>query len=768
MKIIERGQRVAATLTGLNYKADLPENWDELEEDLTGEEYENFTDEVMDQATAAETIPELEAEIASLEQLEHDAHEVVLSGSDRKWEELSVLLQDRPEMYTSSGARRKLIIFTEHKDTLNYLYERITGMLGKKEAVCYIHGGVNRDQRRQAQEEFRNNPDVLVMLATDAAGEGVNLQNANLMVNYDLPWNPNRLEQRFGRIHRIGQTEVCHLWNMVANETREGQVFQRLFEKLEVERKALGGRVFDILGEAFENRSLKDLLVDAIRYGESPEVRAKLNETIDGALNFDHLEDILKRSALVEQHLSLEELYAVKEEMEKAEARKLQPFFIRAFFNESFKHLGGELRQRENQRYEIRHVPASIRERDRVIGESRTPVLKKYERICFEKDFIRVYGKPMAELLHPAHPLMAACTDLVLNNNRPMLKQGAILLDPNDDGVEPRILFMIDHSVRESMGEQLTVSRRLQFVEIDAAGVARFGGWAPHLDLQALKNEDLNLIEDVLESDWINKNLEQVALSHASTQLVPEHYQEVKSRRERQADKIEAAVHERLVKEINYWGTQYIKLKEDVEAGKKPRMQPEMARRRNEELGARLEQRKKELALMRHVVSSTPVVIGGALVIPQGLLAQRKGHGQFSVDAAARQRIEKIAMDAVMQVEQSFGHQTFDMSAQKCGWDITARPPLINGKMPDDRHIEVKGRAKGFDTITITRNEIIYGLNQADKFILAIVLVNEDDSYEGPYYLKNPFQSEPDFGVTSNNYNLKDLLSQAMPPEATL
>ena len=158
-------------------------------------------------------------------------------------------------MYTAGGNRRKMIIFTEHKDTLNYLVGRIGGMLGNPEAVITIHGGVDRDDRRKAQEEFRNNPDVLVLVATDAAGEGVNLQNANLMVNYDLPWNPNRLEQRFGRIHRIGQTEVCHLWNLIAKETREGDVFQKLFDKLEVEKQALGGKVFDILGEAFENRS---------------------------------------------------------------------------------------------------------------------------------------------------------------------------------------------------------------------------------------------------------------------------------------------------------------------------------------------------------------------------------------------------------------------------------------------------------------------------------------------------------------------------------
>ena len=131
--------------------------------------------------------------------------------------------------------------------------------------------------------EFRTRSRVFI--STEAGAKGLNLQFCETLINYDLPWNPNRLEQRFGRIHRIGQTEVCHLWNLVANETREGDVFQKLFDKLEVEKKALGGKVFDILGEAFENQSLKELLVEAIRYGESPEVKARLNKVIEGALD---------------------------------------------------------------------------------------------------------------------------------------------------------------------------------------------------------------------------------------------------------------------------------------------------------------------------------------------------------------------------------------------------------------------------------------------------------------------------------------------------
>ncbi|PJB09708.1 MAG: RNA helicase, partial [Gammaproteobacteria bacterium CG_4_9_14_3_um_filter_38_9] len=765
-----KGNNFAETVAEYNVKKkiDLPDNYDELDEDLSAEEYEIYTDEAIDQASASETIPELEAEIFSLKHLESQALAVVQSGNDKKWEELSYLLQDRPEMFTVSGSRRKLIIFTEHKDTLNYLVTRITGMLGNTNSVRTISGSTNRDARRAVQEEFRNDPEVVVLVATDAAGEGVNLQNANLMVNYDLPWNPNRLEQRFGRIHRIGQTEVCHLWNIVANETREGAVFQKLFDKIEIEKAALGGKVFDVLGEAFNNVSLKDLLVEAIRYGEDPKVKARMDEAIEDALDSDHLKEIIKRNALVDQHMGLEALYTVKEEMEKAEARKLQPYFIRAFFTEAFQKIGGEFRARESGRYEVRHVPAVIRERDRIIGESRTPVLKRYERICFEKQYVRQTGKPMADMIHPMHPLMHSTTDLVLQANRSKLKQGAVLVDQSDDSTEPKVLFMIDHTVREGAPANGIASRRLQFVEIDKQGNAINAGWAPHLDLQPIDDYDRKLIGDVLEAGWLNHNLEALALNYASQQLVPEHYAEIKDRREKQVTKIHAAVRERLVKEINYQQDRAIKLQLDVEAGKQPRVAPEQFKRKAEELAARLEQRENELLAMKNVVSSTPVIIGGALVIPKGLLAFRKGEIQFSADAETRSHIERIAMNAVMDVERNFGHEVKDVGAEKCGWDITSRPPVnADGSIKPDRHIEVKGRAKGQNTITVSRNEIIYGLNQADKFILAIVIVDED-SHKGPYYVRNPFAVEPDFCVASINYDLTDLLTKAVDPNATI
>jgi superfamily II DNA/RNA helicase len=771
-KLGQREKSLAETLLGTATK-EIPDDIWESTDALSPDDYENFEEAVVDQATAAQTIQELEAEIIILEGLEEQARQVVHSGQDRKWEELSRLLQDTPEMRDSVGSQRKLIIFTEHRDTLNYLAGKIRGLVGSEEAVVMIHGGVKREERRKVQELFRNDPTARVLVATDAAGEGVNLQNANLMVNYDLPWNPNRLEQRFGRIHRIGQTEVCHLWNMVASGTREGDVFQRLFEKLEIEREALGGRVFDILGDVFEDRSLKDLLIEAIRYGSDPEVSSRLLRKVEGALDTHHLEDIIKRNALCEEVMDEKRLFAVKEEMEKAEARKLQPFFIRAFFSQAFQKLGGELRLREQGRYEITNVPAIIRERDRQItGRDRRnadPVLRRYERVCFEKQYVRLadrVGAPMASLMHPGHPLMQSVTDLVMEAHRNKLKQGAVLVDSSDMGLTPKVMFIIDHSVKEGANPIHIVSRRMQFIEISPQGGALNAGWAPHLDLEPISKADTALIEDILAAPWISQNLEQQALAHASTHLVPEHFDEVRTRREKNVDKTLAAVHERLVKEINYWSDRYIKLQDDIAAGKDVRLTLENVRRTIDDLTARRESREKELLAMRSVYSATPVVVGGALVIPAGLLAQRKGAPGWTADADARARVEWVAMKAVMDAERALGHEVIDVSAQKCGWDVTSLPKAVDGKLPPSRHIEVKGRAKGNSTVTVTRNEILFGLNQQDKFILAIVLV-DGETHEEPYYVRKPFTQEPDWAVTSINLDLAQLLAMAESPAPT-
>ncbi|MEI6415625.1 MAG: SNF2-related protein, partial [Pseudomonadota bacterium] len=175
-RLKQRGASLMET-PGFNH---LPDDIWESDEALSPEDYENLEEILVDQASAAQTIQELEAEILILGGLEEQARQIVHSGLDRKWDELSKLLQNTPEMRHAGGHQRKLILFTEHRDTLNYLAIKIRGLIGHPESVAMIHGGVKREERRKVQELFRNDPAVRVLIATDAAGEGVNLQNANL------------------------------------------------------------------------------------------------------------------------------------------------------------------------------------------------------------------------------------------------------------------------------------------------------------------------------------------------------------------------------------------------------------------------------------------------------------------------------------------------------------------------------------------------------------------------------------------------------------
>jgi len=308
-------------------------------EDAPDNEVAAMEEEILDQATAARSIVELKAEIETLKRLESLSLAILRSGTDTKWCELASLLSTifttpamggclaedtvpfgaGPIPPPTPSPRQKLIIFTEHRDTLNYLEKRITTLLGHKDSVVTIHGSVGREDRMKAQEAFNHDPLVKLLLATDAAGEGINLQRSHLMVNYDFPWNPNRLEQRFGRIYRIGQTEVCHLWNILADETREGDVYHKLLEKLEQARQSLGGKVFDVLGKlTFDGKPLRDLLIQAIRYGDQPDVRARLTTVMDQTLDRSRLSDLLEERALAHDAMDASRVNRIREDMESA------------------------------------------------------------------------------------------------------------------------------------------------------------------------------------------------------------------------------------------------------------------------------------------------------------------------------------------------------------------------------------------------------------------------------------------------------------------
>jgi len=730
-------------------------------EDAPEQEVEQAEEQVVDLATAARTIAELEAEILILKDLEAEAGRLRRSRKDTKWTKLSETLQNNPEMFDASRNRRKLVIFSEQRDTLNYLVDQLSSLLGSSTAVVSIHGQTPRERRRQIQESFMNDPEVLILVATDAAGEGINLQRAHLMVNYDLPWNPNRIEQRFGRIHRIGQLDVCHLWNLVAEETREGDVFLRLLKKLEQQRESLGGAVFDVLGKVFQGQSLRDLLIEAIRKGDRPEVKARLNQVIDQNMDREHLRQLIEERQLVQETLPTTKVQEIREAMERAQARKLQPHYIGSFFATAFEGFGGTLLKREPNRFEIRNVPGDIRHRDRVL-RMRAPVLKAYERITFLKEAVRVEGKPPAALVAPGHPLLDATIDLTLERYRDLLRQGAILVDPLDQGVEPRVLLFLEHSLTDATldpnGNPRVISRRMLFVEVKPDGPLVTAGYAPYLDYEPPTADQLSQVKGLLDEPWLSQNLESRAIGYAVEKIVPDHLREVASRREAHVLKTMQQVKERLTREIAFWDHRANELREKEAAGKsRSTLNSANAQQRADALAERLKKRMTDLDLEKRVVARPPTILGGALVVPAGFFRRAETVQETGAPYGTGDReVERLAMEKVMETERRLGCIPRDVSNENRGYDIESRDPQT-GKL---RFLEVKGRQEDATTVTITKNEILNALNQPEAYRLCIVLVSRSGERQ-LHYIPKPFTQEPEFGTASVTYKLSELLTRA-------
>jgi superfamily II DNA or RNA helicase len=721
-----------------------------------GDRAEEIEEAVVDEASAALTRAELSAEIAALADLEKLASRVRQSGTDTKWVELRGLLDG---LRASGDAARKLIVFTEHRDTLTYLVGRLVGYFGRAEAIVAIHGGVHREERRRLQDQFRQDPDVAVMVATDAAGEGVNLQQAHLLVNYDLPWNPNRIEQRFGRIHRIGQEEVCHLWNLVAEDTREGHVYGVLLEKLEEQRRALGGQVFDVLGRALSGQRLRDLLIEAIRYGDRPEVRARLEEVIDSSVGTG-LARLIDEEALSADVMGLADVEAIRAQMEQAAARRLQPHYVRAFFLAALEHLGGRSMEREPGRYELTFVPADVRNRP---GPA---LLRRYERVTFDKELITVPGRPMAEFLCPGHPLLDTVVEIVTVRDGGTLLQGALLVDDQDPGETPRLLLFLEHAITDSRsgpgGQPHIVSRRFEFVTVDPSGRRAPAGPAPYLDCRAATADELAHATRHLDQSWLVGSVDQAGLDYAIETLVPEHLAEVRGQTEARVDKVAAAVHARLTAAINYWDRRATELSEQARAGRQPRMNPDRARARADELSDRLQRRIAELEQERQLQALPPVVVGAALIVPAALVRPAtEANGDAPRWARQTAEVERRAVDAVKAAERRLGRTPHEMPHANPGYDIESQD--------GERHlhfIEVKGRIAGADTVIVTRTEVLTGLNAAERYVLALVRIGPDGDDE-VRYLRDPFAGKSDrlhFAETSTVFDWGKLWAVAGAP----
>jgi superfamily II DNA or RNA helicase len=745
-------------------QADRASDLDANLDDLDAAELEDLEEDVVDAATAARTVAELDKEIAVLGDLVELARRVRRSGQDRKWAELRDLLLDSSAMRDREGRLRKLIVFTEHRDTLTYLVDRIGSVLGRQDAVVTIHGGVRRDERRRMQDLFTHDKDTVVLVATDAAGEGLNLQRAHLMVNYDLPWNPNRIEQRFGRIHRIGQTEVCHLWNLVASDTREGAVFLRLFAKLDEQRRALGSdKVFDVLGEAFAGQPLRELLVDAIRYGDQPEKREWLNTVIDTRVT-EGLPELLAERALHHDLFSKADLEQVRRRMEEAHARRLQPHFIEAFFTRAFTELGGRINRREAGRWEITNVPAALRDRAPRGGLSGT-VLRRYERVCFDRAHIRMPGKPRADLLAPAHPLLDAVVEAIIEQHDDVLRRGAILVDERDPGDQPRLLVALTQQIVDGHTPPVAVSDRFEFVELAPDGSATSAGPAPYLDYRALRDEETALVADLPSASWLAGGAEELATAWAVEHGMATHIAEVRERIGLLVQRARRQVNQRLTQEINYWYGEEAALAAPASPGRRERMKPETARRRAEELERRLQRRLAELDREEALAPQPPLLAGAALIVPKGLIDGLAGIAEtIAPHAGDTTVVERRAVDAVLAAEWALGRAALEMPRNNPGYDIQSRH--VDGG--DRIDVEVKGRVVGASDFFVTRTEVLHAKNVAAAYRLAMVAVDLErgPEHDQVRYLANPFTRTElgDFEATGITGKWAEMWRKGLPP----
>ena len=743
--------------------------------DAEREELELFA---IDAATAAQSADELDIEVQELEELVALADGVRASGIDTKWIELRALL--RSEHFAAAGTDRssgagagsppapKLIVFSEHKDTLDYVSDRIAAELGRPEAVVRIHGGIKRHDRRSIQDRFRVDPTVRVLVATDAAGEGVNLQVANMMVNYDLPWNPNRIEQRFGRIHRIGQQLPCHLWNLVAHRTREGQVFERLFEKIEQQRTVYGDQVYDVLGDAQINTSLRDLLLQAIVADTDPAHAAWMDEVIEADIG-QQMQEVLDERALVAGLADPAANDKIRRDMEVARARKLQPWFVESFFAEALRLYGGRIIGREHGRFEVTRVPAAVRSH---ADPARGAVHDRYERVAFDKASIQP-GRPgdgaaavRADLISPGTPLLAALVAKVLADHSDTLQRGAVLVDADDRSTDPRLLVYLDHAItdgRQVRGARQVVSRRFQYVEIDRHGNAVDPGDEPYLDYAPLSADQQALLDGHLDLDWAGQTAEETARAWAIEHLAGPHFDEIAGVTHDRVARVSNAVRDRLESEIRYWDRRTEEIKAQEIAGRKPRLNSGRARARAEDLAARLARRRLELSLEANLHNSPPTVVAAAVVVPQGLLDGLAGQPADPADEADRAETDRRAVAAVMKVERALGRVPEEQHHSNPGYDVLSTDPATGRCY----FIEVKGHLPRTEQISVSKRQVGKAQNNQERWRLAVVSVPDNsDAEPDVHYLVEPFRNvalHP--AQTSVPLNVADLLAFAGPPK---
>ncbi len=645
------------------------EDWEELPE----EERQRLEEEA-EEASLASDRAELERERAELLPLVEQAKRLEAREASTKLTKLRGVLTDQRVF---ADPRNKLLVFTEHKETLDFLVERLRawGL-----SVTQIHGGMppgDRDTpgtRLHAEQEFRERAQVMV--ATEAAGEGINLQFCWLLVNYDIPWNPMRLEQRIGRIHRYGQEKDCLIFNFVARNTREGQVLAKLLERLEEIRRALGSdQVFDVVGEVIPANFVERLLRDHYAGRIS---REQMLDRVVEEVDRDRFERITRSAleGLARRDLNLSRLVAKRAE---AKERRLVPEVVQGFFLEAAQLAG--LRPTPERPFvaKVGRVPARVAEVGRELEGRFGRLAKEYRRVAFDRGELE--RDPTLEWVTPGHPLFEAVREATWRRVADDLRRGAVFHDLYRE--QPARLDVFAASVKDGTGQ--TLHRRLFVVEAGEDGlrlrqptvfldvVPAPGAAVPEARVAGREEVERFLLEEALER----------------------FEEEVRAERARELETIAHHVELALDTLIDRQQRKVNELFLRQQEGEEVALALQEAERRLEELNERRERRRAELDRQRRFTLADLTHLGSAWVLPhpeRGALAA-EGMG-------ADPEVERIAVELAIRHERAQGREPESVEAENRGFDLLSRDPAT-GKV---RFIEVKGRA-GTDPVALTANE---------------------------------------------------------------
>ncbi|MFN8472779.1 MAG: DUF3883 domain-containing protein [Anaerolineae bacterium] len=692
----------------------IPDDFDELPEDEQ--------QEILSEAEGAVASPDpaaLRAEIGTLDRLIAQAKVVEQSETESKVDALKRLLE---EQGVFSDPKMKALIFTEHKDTLDYLVGKLKEW-GR--SVTQIHGGMkigDRDTpgtRICAEKEFRES--CQFMVATEAAGEGINLQFCWFMINYDIPWNPVRLEQRMGRIHRYLQEHDCLIFNFVSSSTREGRVLQKLFERLREIENALDpertGKVFNVLGDIFPANELERMLREMYAQNLTENsivsrIVAEVDTERFRRVTNSTLEGLAKRQL---------NLAAIVGKSAEAKERRLVPEVIEDFFVQSAPLHGFTPRPvRDGARvYRIGRLPRPLW----VVGEGLEPRFgrlgRDYKTVTFDKASLA--GDATLEWVTPGHPLFETVRQATSDLAEDDLRRGAVFYDLNR--ATPARLDVYTAAIKDGRGNVL--HRRLFVAETDADGHISIRQPTLFLDITPALSADRQAASADRQAPAgvqppddgalpARDQVEQALLKEALEPFLAE----VAAQRAHEADVIEHHTRLSLDALINRQNIQLAGLWQQRELGDTSSpvaANLQLVEDRLDELNNRLDRRVAELAQERQCAISDMQLVGRAWVLPH---PERNAPGMAAM--VRDEEIERIALEAVMAYERAQGREPVSVERDNRGFDlISRRPPAAAGPHPEDlplsadrqaqtaievRFIEVKGRA-GVGDVALSANE---------------------------------------------------------------